>query len=62
MLLLVVLLEKIRRLTNEYNKVLKSAGPATPVQIIGLDEAPEAGDIFMAFESEKRSQRNCYAP
>ncbi|HKM02408.1 MAG TPA: translation initiation factor IF-2 [Bacilli bacterium] len=47
---------KIRRLTNEYNKVLKSAGPATPVQIIGLDEAPEAGDIFMAFESEKEAK------
>ena len=40
---------KVRRLTNEYNKLLKVATPATPVQVIGLDEVPEAGVIFMAF-------------
>lgn len=44
---------KIRRMSNEYNKVVKSAGPATPVSIIGLDEVPNAGDSFIAFENEK---------
>lgn len=47
---------KIRRMSNEYNKVLKSAGPATPVSIIGLDEVPEAGDNFIAFETEKEAK------
>ena len=47
---------KIRRLTNEYNKIVKFATPATPVQVIGLDEVPEAGDTFMAFESEKEAK------
>jgi translation initiation factor IF-2 len=47
---------KIRRLTNEYNKIVKLATPATPVQVIGLDEVPEAGDTFMAFESEKEAK------
>ena len=47
---------KIRRMSNEYNKVIKSAGPATPVSIIGLDEVPEAGDNFIAFETEKEAK------
>lgn len=47
---------KIRRMSNEYNKVIKSAGPATPVSIIGLDEIPEAGDNFIAFETEKEAK------
>lgn len=44
---------KIRRMTNEYGKALKEAGPSTPVAIIGLSEVPEAGDAFMAFHEEK---------
>jgi len=47
---------KVRRMTNEYNKMLKIATPATPVQVIGLDEVPQAGDVFMAFESEKEAK------
>lgn len=47
---------KIRRMSNENNKVLKQAGPATPVSIIGLDEVPEAGDNFIAFETEKEAK------
>ncbi len=47
---------KIRRMSNEHNKVLKQAGPATPVSIIGLDEVPEAGDNFIAFETEKEAK------
>ncbi|OQC11294.1 MAG: Translation initiation factor IF-2 [Tenericutes bacterium ADurb.Bin087] len=47
---------KVRRMTNEHNKALKSAGPATPVAIIGLDEVPEAGDNFIAFETEREAK------
>lgn len=43
---------KVRRMTNEYNKVLKEAGPSTPVSVTGLTGVPVAGDRFMAFEDE----------
>jgi translation initiation factor IF-2 len=43
-------------MTNEYKKILKTAGPSTPVSIIGLSEVPNAGDHFMAFPSEKQAR------
>lgn len=47
---------KVRRITNEYNKQLTSAGPSTPVSIIGLASVPNAGDQFKAFETEKEAK------
>lgn len=47
---------KIRRMTNEYKKTMKSAGPSTPVSVIGLSEVPNAGDHFMAFKTEKQAK------
>ncbi|MCI5940308.1 MAG: translation initiation factor IF-2 [Candidatus Enteromonas sp.] len=47
---------KVRRMTNEYKKVLKSAGPSTPVSVIGLSGVPGAGDRFMAFPTEKEAK------
>lgn len=47
---------RVRRMTNEYKKDLKSAGPSTPVSIIGLTEVPVAGDHFMAFDNEKQAR------
>jgi translation initiation factor IF-2 len=47
---------KVRRITNEYNQMLKSAGPSTPVSIIGLASVPAAGDQFKAFETEKEAK------
>ena len=44
---------KVRRMTNEYHKALKLALPSTPVEVIGLNEVPIAGDSFMAFPNEK---------
>ena len=35
---------------------VKSAGPATPVEITGLNDVPEAGDKFMVFETEKEAR------
>lgn len=47
---------KIRRMTNEYKKTLKTAAPSTPVSVIGLSEVPNAGDHFMAFPTEKQAR------
>ena len=47
---------KIRRMTNEHKKILKSASPSTPVSVIGLAEVPNAGDKFMAFPTEKQAK------
>lgn len=47
---------KIRRMTNEHRQVLKSAGPGTPVSVIGLSAVPSAGDKFMAFPEEKQAK------
>lgn len=47
---------KIRRMTNEHGKVVKTATPSTPVSVIGLSEVPNAGDKFMAFPTEKQAK------
>lgn len=47
---------KIRRMTNEYKKILKEAKPSTPCVVIGLSEVPNAGDKFMAFPTEKQAK------
>lgn len=47
---------KIRTMTDDLGKALTEAEPSTPVSITGLSEVPEAGDKFMAFETEKESK------
>lgn len=47
---------KIRKMTDENGKELKKAGPSTPVEIIGLNDVPEAGDLFRGFEDEKEAR------
>ncbi len=47
---------KVRRMTDEDGKELKVAGPSTPVEIIGLNDVPEAGDLFKAFDNEKEAR------
>ena len=47
---------KIRRMVNEHAEVLKTAGPATPVAVTGLEAVPSAGDRFMAFPTEKEAR------
>ena len=44
---------RIRAMTNENGKKVKSAGPSTPVEIMGLTEVPEAGDTFYEVKDEK---------
>jgi len=37
---------KIRALTDEMGRTVKEAGPSTPVEVLGLDSVPSAGDMF----------------
>ena len=46
---------KVKAMTNDSGKALKSAGPATPVEVLGLADVPEAGDIFQVVKDEKRA-------
>lgn len=47
---------KVRRMINEYGKSLKTAGPSTPVAVLGLDGVPTAGDLFRCFPDEKKAK------
>ncbi len=46
---------RIRKMTNDRGQEIKSAGPSTPVEIIGLNEVPQAGDVFMVYDSYKKA-------
>ena len=46
---------KVRTLKNDQGKEIMEADPSKPVEITGLSEVPEAGDRFMAFETEKQA-------
>lgn len=48
---------KIRTLKNDLGKDITTASPSTPVEITGLSEPPQAGDKFMAFETEKQAKQ-----
>ena len=48
---------RIRKMTDDKGMEIKSAKPSTPVEIIGLDSVPEAGDHFKAFENEKLARK-----
>ena len=44
---------RVRVMTNDKGVAVKSAGPSVPVEITGLAEVPEAGDVFNAVEDER---------
>ena len=44
---------KIRAMTDDKGRKIKTAGPSTPVEIIGLAEVPQAGDNFFVVEDER---------
>jgi translation initiation factor IF-2 len=48
---------KVKAMYNERGKNLQEAGPSTPVSILGLDGAPQAGDKFHIFEDEKEAKQ-----
>lgn len=47
---------KVKALTDERNKTLKQAGPSTPVEVMGLDGAPQPGEPFAVVETESRAR------
>jgi translation initiation factor IF-2 len=47
---------KVKAMFNERNKVVKSAGPSVPVLVLGLNSAPQAGDVFNVMSDEKEAK------
>ena len=47
---------RVRAMLDENGQPVKVAGPSIPVEILGLDGTPDAGDPFVAVESEKRAR------
>ncbi|WP_340075260.1 translation initiation factor IF-2 [Leptobacterium sp. I13] len=48
---------KVKAMHDERGKSIKVAGPSTPISILGLDGAPQAGDKFHVFEDEKEAKQ-----
>jgi translation initiation factor IF-2 len=48
---------KVKAMHNEHGKELESAGPSTPVSILGLDGAPQAGDRFNIYGDEREAKQ-----
>lgn len=47
---------RVRAMTDERGKVVKTAGPSVPVEITGLADVPQAGDEFNAVEDERMAR------
>ena len=47
---------KVRAMVNDKGKRIKTAGPSTPVEILGLSEVPNAGEVMMVMDSEKEAR------
>ncbi len=47
---------RVRALIDDHGKQVKQAGPSVPVEVLGFDSAPEAGDQFAVVESEARAR------
>lgn len=48
---------RIKAMADDRGKRVRRAGPSTPVEILGLEDVPEAGDTFMVFEDEKAARQ-----
>jgi len=47
---------RVRAMINDKGENVKEAGPSVPVEVLGFDSAPEAGDQFAVVESEARAR------
>ena len=47
---------KVRAMVDDKGRRVKEAGPSMPVEILGLSDVPEAGDVFLAHESDKEAK------
>ncbi|AEM70888.1 translation initiation factor IF-2 [Allomuricauda ruestringensis DSM 13258] len=48
---------KVKAMHDERGKNIESAGPSTPISILGLDGAPQAGDRFHVLEDEREAKQ-----
>ncbi|MEE4001705.1 translation initiation factor IF-2 [Tenacibaculum sp. FZY0031] len=48
---------KVRAMFDDKGRKVEEAGPSTPVSILGLDGAPQAGDKFNVFEDEREAKQ-----
>jgi translation initiation factor IF-2 len=48
---------KVRTMEDDLQNRYKTASPSTPIEVTGLNEVPQAGDMFMAFEDEKLTRQ-----
>ena len=47
---------KIRAMIDDTGKRVRTAGPSTPVEVLGLSSVPNAGEVFKVFDSEKEAR------
>lgn len=47
---------RVRAMTDEHGKSAKHAGPSTPVEILGLDSTPDAGEEFVVVPNERKAR------
>ncbi|HCC68424.1 MAG TPA: translation initiation factor IF-2 [Nitrospiraceae bacterium] len=48
---------KVRALIDDDGRKVEAAGPATPVEVIGFSEVPQAGDVFIAMDDERKARQ-----
>jgi translation initiation factor IF-2 len=48
---------KVRALNDDTGKRISEAGPSTPVEVIGYQNVPSSGDVFVVVEDEKRARQ-----
>ena len=48
---------RVRALVNDRGHIIESAGPSIPVEILGLQDLPQAGDIFQVFEDATKARQ-----
>ena len=48
---------RVRAMVNDLGRRVKEAGPSTPVEVTGLNEVPQAGDLFIVFDDEKTARQ-----
>ncbi|PHV71781.1 translation initiation factor IF-2 [Sporanaerobium hydrogeniformans] len=48
---------RIRAMVDDKGRIVKKAGPSTPVEILGLSEVPTAGDMFYVANNDKQARQ-----
>jgi len=48
---------KVRALINDQGESIKEAGPSTPVEVLGISDVPEAGDLFVVVKDEQTARQ-----